>query len=59
MVEWDRVKKRLTPHHFRMMFNIVNGEQQLTPQTKNDCLMNFHFISKYGFKLSSKSVLLL
>ncbi|MBI2730498.1 MAG: AIPR family protein [Sphingobacteriales bacterium] len=51
MVEWDRVKKRLKPHHFRMMFDIVNGKEQLTPQTKKYCLMNFHFISKYGFKI--------
>ncbi|WP_407520974.1 AIPR family protein [Lacibacter sp. MH-610] len=51
MVEWDRVKKRLKPHHFRMMFDIVNGKEQLTSQTKKYCLMNYHFISKYGFKV--------
>ena len=50
MVEWDRSKKRLKPHHFRMMFDIVNGKEELTSQNKKYCLMNFHFILKYGFK---------
>ena len=26
MVDWDRKNKRLKPHHFRMMFDIVNGK---------------------------------
>ena len=51
MVEWDRANKRLKPHHFRMMFEIVNGREQLTAQNKKYCLMNYHFISKYGFKI--------
>ena len=51
MVDWDRSKKRLKPHHFRMMFDIVNGKEELTIQNKKYCLMNFHFISKYGFKV--------
>ncbi len=50
MVDWDRSKKRLKPHHFRMKFDIVNGKEELTSQNKKYCLMNFHFISKYGFK---------
>ena len=50
MVDWDRSKKRLKPHHFRMMFDIVNGKEDLSSQNKKYCLMNFHFISKYGFK---------
>jgi hypothetical protein len=49
MVDWDRSKKRLKPHHFRMMFDIVNGKEELSSQNKKYCLMNFHFISKYGF----------
>lgn len=52
MVDWDRQKKRLKPHHFRMMFDIVNGKEELTPLAKKYCLVNFHFISKYGFKTS-------
>lgn len=51
MVDWDRRKKRLKPHHFRMMFDIVNGKEELTSQNKKYCLMNFNFISKYGFKV--------
>lgn len=51
MVEWDRKNKRLKPHHFRMMFDIVNGKEELTGQNKKYCLMNFQFISKYGFKI--------
>ena len=51
MVEWDRKNKRLKPHHFRIMFDIVNGKEELTGQNKKYCLMNFQFISKYGFKI--------
>ncbi len=50
MVEWDRENKRLKPHHFKMMFDIVNGKEDLTSQNKKYCLMNYIFISKYGFK---------
>lgn len=51
MVDWDRSNKRLKPHHFRMMFDIVNGREELSSQNKKYCIMNFHFISKYGFKI--------
>jgi hypothetical protein len=51
MVDWDRKNKRLKPHHFRMMFDIVNGKEELTSQNKKYCMMNFNFISKYGFKI--------
>ena len=50
MVDWDRKNKRLKPHHFRMMFDIVNGKEALTIQNKKYCLINFNYISKYGFK---------
>jgi hypothetical protein len=50
MVDWDRGHKRLKPHHFRMMFDIISGKEQLTPQTKKYCLMNYRFLIKYGFK---------
>lgn len=49
MVDWDRKNKRLKPHHFRMMFDIVNGKEELTGQNIKYCLMNFQFISKHGF----------
>lgn len=52
MVDWDRKNKRLKPHHFRMMFDIVNGKEELTSQNKKYCKMNFEFISKYGFKVN-------
>lgn len=51
MVEWDRKNKRLKPHHFRKMFDIANGKEELTGQNKKYCLMNFQFISKHGFKI--------
>ncbi|MDE3235486.1 MAG: AIPR family protein [Bacteroidota bacterium] len=51
MVDWDRKNKRLKPHHFRLMFDIVNGKEELTEQNKKYCLMNYNFISKYGFKI--------
>jgi hypothetical protein len=50
MVQWDKTNKRLKPHHFKMMFDIMNGKENLTPQNKKYCLMNFQFISKWGFK---------
>jgi hypothetical protein len=51
MVQWDRTNKRLKPHHFRMMFDIMNGKENLTPQNKKYCLLNFQFISKLGFRI--------
>jgi len=51
MVDWDRNKKRLTPNHFRMMLDIIEGHNELNMQNKKYCLMNFHFISQYGFKI--------
>jgi len=51
MVQWDRVNKRLKNHHFKMMFDIMNDKVKLTPQNKKYCLMNFYFISKWGFKI--------
>jgi len=51
MVQWDRTNKRLKPHHFKMMFDIMNGKENLTPQNKKYCLMNFQFISKWGFRV--------
>jgi len=51
MVEWDRKNKKLKPHHFKMMYDIVNGKEQITPLNKKYCLMNFTTLSKYGFKL--------
>jgi hypothetical protein len=50
MVDWDRKNKRLKSHHFRMMFDILNGKEALTDKNKKYCTMNFQFISKYGFK---------
>ena len=51
MVDWDRSKKRLKPHHFGMMCDIVDGKEELTSQNKNYCLMNLQFLSKYGFTI--------
>lgn len=34
MVNWDSNKKRLKPHHFKLMFDIVNGEAALSSQNK-------------------------
>jgi len=51
MVAWDRKNKRLKDYQFTMMWNIVEGKEALTKLKKKYCLMNFHFISKYGFKI--------
>lgn len=50
MIDWDRSKKKLKPYHFGMMFNIWNGKEQLTEQNKKYILINYHFITKFGFK---------
>ncbi len=51
MIDWDRNNKHLTPQHFKMMFDIVNGKEKLTSENKKYCLMNFRVILKYGFKM--------
>jgi len=51
MVDWDKVNKRLQNHHFRLMFDIINGKAKMTTLNKKYCMMNFHFISKWGFKI--------
>lgn len=50
MVEWDRKNKKLKPHQFRMMFDIVSGTEDLTVQNIKYCQMNYSLIIKYGFK---------
>lgn len=51
MVDWDKHEKRLKPYHFALMLDILNGKETLSSQNKRYCLMNFYFISKYGFKI--------
>ena len=51
MVDWDRKNKRLKPHHFKMMYDLVDGRQELSSLNKRYCLLNYKFISKYGFKI--------
>lgn len=51
MVQWDKTHKRLKPHHFKMMYEILNNPEKLTTQNKKYCLMNFYFISKWGFSI--------
>ncbi len=49
MVDWDRRNKRLRPHHFRMMLNIINGTSPLTEQAKKFALINLKQLKKHGF----------
>lgn len=51
MVAWDRKNKRLKDYQFTMMWNIAEGKEALTENKKRYCLLNFKFISKYGFKI--------
>ena len=51
MVAWDRKNKKLKDYQFTMMWNIMEGKEILTENKKKYCLFNFHFISKYGFKM--------
>lgn len=50
MVDWDRINKKLKPHHFRLMVNIINNNEKLSTQNIKYCIMNFKMISRYGFK---------
>ena len=50
MISWDRQNKRLKPYQFKIMFDIVNGDEKITNYTKKHCLNNYRFISKYGFR---------
>ncbi len=51
MVSWDKKNKRLKPHHFRLMYDILNGKKELTTQNKKYCLINYRFISRVGFNI--------
>jgi hypothetical protein len=51
MVSWDKKNKRLKPHHFRLMYDILNGKKELTTQNKKYCLINYRFISRLGFNI--------
>jgi len=51
MVAWDRRNKKLKDYQFTMMWNLAEGKEVLTDLKKKYCLMNFHTISKYGFKI--------
>ena len=50
MISWDRQNKRLKPYQFKIMFDLVNGDEKITNYTKKHCLNNYRFISKYGFR---------
>jgi hypothetical protein len=50
MIQWDRKNKRLKVYQFSLLFDIANGKASLTPLNKKYCLMNYHFICKWGFK---------
>jgi hypothetical protein len=49
MVEWDTKNKRLKPHHFKFMHDIVNGRTPFGEQAKKYIAMNLQNIKKYGF----------
>ena len=51
MVEWDKANKRLKNYSIGMMINILKGTVKLTELNKKYCLMNYQFISKWGFKI--------
>jgi len=49
MTDWDRIHKRLKPHYFQHMMNIVNGQSPLTDQNKRIVMLNLETLKKYGF----------
>ena len=49
MTAWDRKHKKLQDHHFKYMWDIVNGNTPLTGQSKKIIKQNLLFLRKHGF----------
>ncbi len=49
MTDWDRIHKKLKPHYYQHMMNIVNGKSPLRDQSKRIVLLNLETLKKYGF----------
>lgn len=50
MVAWDKKHKKLKPHHFQFMNDVVNGKISLSDQTKRYAANNLITLKRYGFK---------
>lgn len=51
MLAWDRKNKRLKPHHFTFMNDIVSGKSALTEQARKYVIMNLVLLDKHGFQM--------
>jgi hypothetical protein len=56
MVEWDRKNKRLKDHHFKYMFDVVNGKLPFGDQAKRYATINLQTLKKYGFKSGATEI---
>lgn len=50
MVEWDRKNKRLKAHHFKYMWEILEGKIPFTDQAKRYAKLNLQTLQKFGFR---------
>jgi len=50
MIAWDKKNKRLKVFQFQLLFDLSTRKATLTPRNKKYALMNYQFITKWGFK---------
>lgn len=50
MVAWDKKNKKLKPHYFKFMHDIVSGAIPLDAAAKKNLQRNFQLLKNYGFK---------
>lgn len=50
MVAWDKKHKKLKPHHFQFMSDVVSGKIPLNQETRRYAENNLITLKKFGFK---------
>ena len=50
MVQWDRKNKKLKDHHFRFMWDLVEGRIPFDSRAKKYAKLNLQNLLKFGFK---------
>lgn len=54
MVKWDKKNKRLKPHHFKYMFNVLNGKTPFDERAKRYAKNNLKHVEKFGFRFNKR-----
>lgn len=49
MIAWDKKNKRLKDHHFRFMYNVIQGKTPFDERAKKYALNNLNHLKKFGF----------